>query len=76
MKLISQKIQEFISFTTTSIEAHPFLKGGVPAIAGGAISFIDHLETWLRLGSFITGFCIGILTLYLTIRKVIKEHKK
>lgn len=75
MKALSQKVQDTIVFVTDSIEAHPFIKGALPAAAGVGISFLDQLEQWLRLGSLIVGFCIGALALYLKVRKVIKEHK-
>jgi hypothetical protein len=74
MKPFLQKVEDSLKFVTDSLEAHPFLKGGIPAIAGAGISFIDELEAWLRLGSLIFGFLIGAITLYLTIRKALREH--
>jgi len=75
MKPLSQKIQDTVVFVTDSIEAHPFIKGGIPALAAGGLGFIDHLEQWLRFGSVCFGFLIGGITLYLSIRKLIREHK-
>jgi len=59
-----------------SLQQHPILKGVLPTAAGVGVSFIDHLEAWMRLGGLGIGILIGLVTLVVKTREAIAQHKR
>jgi hypothetical protein len=72
-KNMTHKIGEISQSMMNSLAKSPVLKGAVPAMAGSALTFLQHIEIWLRISGAFVGLVIGVLTLYTMIKNLRKK---
>jgi hypothetical protein len=68
-----KKMQDTISHFMDTLATNALIKGGVPVVAGAAISFMEQVEQWMRLTSLGIGIAIGLLVFISRLRAELKK---
>ena len=75
LKDLSTKGQDTMNFIIDTLQQHPYTKGVIPAATSIGVSFVDVLETGLRIVAILFAIVASALTGYAQWIKIKKEKK-